>query len=30
MLARQLGLRLPVEVTGGIWHFAKRSKEARS
>ena len=29
MLARQLGHRLPVEVTGGLWHFAKRSKEAR-
>lgn len=30
MLARQLGHRLPVEITGGLWHFAKRSKEARS
>ena len=30
MLARQLGYRLPIEVTGGLWHFAKRSKEARS
>jgi uncharacterized damage-inducible protein DinB len=30
MLARQLGHRLPVEVTGGLWHFAKRSSEARS
>jgi hypothetical protein len=30
MLARQLGHRLPVEVTGGLWHFAKRSKETRS
>lgn len=29
MLARQLGYRLPVEVTGGLWHFAKRSKEAQ-
>jgi len=29
MLARQLGHRLPGEVTGGLWHFAKRSKEAR-
>lgn len=28
MLARQLGYRLPVEVTGGIWHWSKRSKEA--
>jgi len=30
MLARQLGYRLPVEVTGGLWHFAKRSKETQS
>jgi uncharacterized damage-inducible protein DinB len=30
MLARQLGYRLPVEITGGLWHFTKRSKEARS
>ena len=30
MLARQLGHRLPVEVTGGLWHFSKRAKEARS
>jgi uncharacterized damage-inducible protein DinB len=30
LLARQLGHRLPVEVTGGLWHFSKRSKEARS
>jgi len=29
MLARQLGHRLPVEVTGGLWHFSKRAKEAR-
>ncbi len=28
MLARQLGHRLPVEVTGGLWHFSKRSVEA--
>ena len=28
MLARQLGHRLPVEVTGGLWHFSKRSLEA--
>jgi len=27
MLARQLGFRLPVEVTGGLWHWVKRSKE---
>ena len=30
MLARQLGHRLPVEVTGGLWHFAKRSRETRN
>ncbi len=30
MLARQLGHRLPVEVTGGLWHFAKRARETRS
>jgi uncharacterized damage-inducible protein DinB len=30
MLARQLGYRLPVETTGGLWHWSKRSKEARS
>lgn len=30
MLARQLGYRLPVEVTGGLWHFSKRAKEARA
>ena len=28
MLARQLGHRLPVEITGGLWHFTKRSKES--
>ena len=28
MLARQLGYRLPVEIAGGLWHFAKRSKES--
>lgn len=28
MLARQLGHRLPIEVTGGLWHWSKRSKEA--
>ena len=27
MVARQLGSRLPVEVTGGLWHFSRRSKE---
>ncbi len=30
MLARQLGHRLPVEVTGGLWQWSKRSKEART
>ena len=30
MLARQLGHRLPVEVTGGLWHFAQRARETRS
>jgi uncharacterized damage-inducible protein DinB len=30
MLARQLGYRLPVEITGGLWHWSKRSKESRS
>ena len=30
MLARQLDHRLPVEITGGLWHFAKRAKEAQS
>ena len=29
MLARQLGCRLPIEVTGGLWQWSKRSKEAR-
>ena len=29
MLARQLGHRLPIEITGGIWHFSKRSREAQ-
>jgi uncharacterized damage-inducible protein DinB len=29
MLARQLGHRLPVEVTGGLWQWSKRSKEAQ-
>ena len=29
MLARQLGHRLPVEVTGGLWQFSKRAREAR-
>ena len=28
MLARQLGHRLPSEVTGGLWQWSKRSQEA--
>lgn len=27
MLARQMGCRLPVEVTGGLWQWSKRSRE---
>ena len=27
MLARQLGYRLPIEITGGLWHWSKRSRE---
>lgn len=27
MLARQLGHRLPTEVTGGLWQWKKRSRE---
>lgn len=27
MLARQLGHRLPAEVTGGVWQWSKRRKE---
>ncbi|HEY2544941.1 MAG TPA: DinB family protein [Candidatus Acidoferrum sp.] len=27
MLARQLGCRLPVEVTGGLWQWSKRARE---
>ena len=27
MLARQLGHRLPAEVTNGLWHWTKRSRE---
>jgi uncharacterized damage-inducible protein DinB len=30
MVARQLGYRLPVEITGGLWQWSKRAKEARS
>ncbi|CAN5827714.1 hypothetical protein BH18ACI4_BH18ACI4_12870 [soil metagenome] len=29
MLARQLGYRLPIEITGGLWQWSKRAKEAR-
>jgi uncharacterized damage-inducible protein DinB len=28
MLARQTGHRLPVEITGGLWQWSKRAKEA--
>ena len=30
MLARQLGYRLPVEITGGLWQWSKRAKEAQN
>ncbi|HUS12694.1 MAG TPA: DinB family protein [Pyrinomonadaceae bacterium] len=30
MLARQLGYRLPVAVTGGLWQWSKRAMEARN
>jgi len=30
MLARQLGYRLPVEVTGGLWQWTKRARESQS
>ena len=30
MLARQLGYRLPAEITGGLWQWSKRAKETRS
>jgi uncharacterized damage-inducible protein DinB len=29
MLARQMGHRLPVEVTGGLWQWTRRSAEVR-
>jgi uncharacterized damage-inducible protein DinB len=29
MLARQLGCRLPAEVTDGLWQWSKRAKEGR-
>ncbi len=30
MLARQLGCRLPAEITGGLWQWSKRAREARN
>jgi uncharacterized damage-inducible protein DinB len=30
LLARQLGHRLPAEVTGGLWHWTRRSAESLS
>jgi uncharacterized damage-inducible protein DinB len=29
MVARQLGYRLPAEVTSGLWQWSKRAREAR-
>jgi hypothetical protein len=29
LLARQAGHRLPIEITGGLWQWSKRAKEAR-
>ncbi len=29
LLARQLGCRLPVEITGGLWYWSKRAKETQ-
>jgi len=29
MVARQLGYRLPAEVTNGLWHWSNRAREAR-
>jgi uncharacterized damage-inducible protein DinB len=29
MLARQLGHRLPAEISDGLWHFVRRAKETR-
>jgi uncharacterized damage-inducible protein DinB len=28
LLARQLGYRLPIEITGGLWQWSKRAREA--
>src|SRR6266850_6721748 len=30
LLARQTGHRLPIEITGGLWHWSKRAKEAQA
>jgi uncharacterized damage-inducible protein DinB len=30
MLARQMGHRLPIEITGGLWQWSKRAKEAQA
>ena len=30
MLARQLGHRLPADISAGVWHFTHRAKEART
>src|SRR5207244_8414837 len=30
MAARQLGCRLPVAVTGGVWQWSQRTREARA
>jgi uncharacterized damage-inducible protein DinB len=30
LLARQMGHRLPIEITGGLWHWSKRAKEAQA
>ena len=30
LLARQMGHRLPIEITGGLWQWSKRAKEAQA
>jgi uncharacterized damage-inducible protein DinB len=30
LLARQTGHRLPSEITGGLWQWSKRAKEAQA
>jgi uncharacterized damage-inducible protein DinB len=30
LVARQTGHRLPIEVTGGVWHWSQRAKEAQA